>query len=96
MYLLLCISGIDTIENYKIYETYMHFYRTSYTGKICQVSVDFQFFVITSTYQRFRLSYDNRVIYEDHDFLIILFLAPLAHADEINVQQLNNIGNYYL
>ena len=43
-----------------------------------------------------RLSYDNRVIYEDHEFLIILFLAPLAHADEINVQQLNNIGNYYL
>ena len=64
--------------------------------KLTQVSADLRIFVITSIYQRFRLSYDNRVIYEDHEFLIILFLAPLAHADEINVQQLNNIGNYNL
>jgi len=32
--LLLCISGIDSIENRKIYETYMHFGRISYSGKL--------------------------------------------------------------
>jgi len=31
MYLF--ISGVDGIENREIYETYMHFCRTSYTGK---------------------------------------------------------------
>ena len=34
---LLFISGIDAIENCKIYETYMHFCRISYTGKMSQV-----------------------------------------------------------
>lgn len=76
--------------------TYLHYLQSCDFGKLTEVLAGLRFFVITSTYQRFRLSYDNRVIYEDHEFLIILFLAPLVHADEINVQQLNNIGNYYL
>ena len=40
---LLCISGIDTIENYKIYETYMHFCRISYSGKITQRGVIYDY-----------------------------------------------------
>jgi len=31
---LLCISGLDAIENLEIYKTYMHFGRISYIGKI--------------------------------------------------------------
>jgi hypothetical protein len=34
--ILLCISGIDAIENRKIYETYMHFGQISYSGKKAQ------------------------------------------------------------
>ena len=80
---LLCISGIDTIENYKIYETYMHSCRISYTGKIGQVwqlPVNYEYLLVFSCKRRhFCPSCHQKRVVEFGEYLCEEILKAVPH-----------------